>query len=83
MGEPVGRNSVTASYLVGYFLCTGKGAMCAERHKSPCRIHLRGANEPDLREQQNQTQNTTKPPPNNPNDKATETKQIRLMSALV
>ena len=23
------------------FFCTGRGAMCAERHKSPCRIRMR------------------------------------------
>ena len=45
-----------------FFFCTGRGAMCAERHKSPSRIRMGSVrNEPDKHEQRNQTK-TQKPP---------------------
>ena len=45
-----------------FFFCTGRGAMCAERHKSPSRIRMGSVrNEPDQHGQRNQTK-TQKPP---------------------
>ena len=65
------------------FFCTGMGAVCAERDKSPRRIQMRGTrNEPDKHDKQHQTkpQNQT---PHQAKQPPTRTKGVRLKSVRV
>ena len=78
-GQGTGGQGTGGSKL---FFCTGRGAMCAERHKSPSRIRMGSVrNEPDKHEQRNQTKTQNHP---KHKQKPTNTEnQIRLMSVLI
>ena len=65
-----------------HFFCTGVGAMCAERHKSPSRIQMGGTwDEPDNQDRQHRTKHQKPTTPTKTTNKPEP--RVRLKSVRV